>query len=189
MSRLHLTKPVDGWFADYSVVLVEVSATGAKVIHDDAIPVGARGLLRFSWGGVDLELLAEITRTEGARSGLKLIDDSKELRALIESSAGEVLRAQEANASGDRARNVVGDQTLTAASAGARGNSGFLQYRLTPSGWRCHRALLPEQPEDGFTVSANEPQEQIDLLCSTYETGDADSKRMTRMMAELSITR
>lgn len=187
--RLHLTKPVDGWFGDYSVVIVEVSASGVKVIHDEEIPLGSRGLLRFSWRGVELELLAEITRTEGARSGLRLIDDSKELRDIIEKSATEVLRAQEANAGGDRARNVVGDETLTAASAGVRGSSGFLQYHLSSGRWKCHRVLLPEQPEDGFTVSANEPQEQIDLLCTTYENGDEESKRMTRMIAELSVTR
>jgi len=70
-----------------------------------------------------------------------------------------------------------------------RGASGFLQYLLTPGGWKCRRALLPDQPEDGFTISANETQEQIDLLCSTYETGDDEAKRMTRMIAELSVTR
>lgn len=187
--RLNFTKPVDGWFGDYSVMIVEVSANSAKILHDDPIPVGARGLLRFSWRGQELELTAEIVRTEGARSGVRLIDDSKLLRDLIEASATEVLRAQEANLIGDRARNVVGDETLTAASAGARANTGFLQYHLTPKGWKCHRALLPDQPEDGFTVSANESQEQIDLLCRTYETGDPEAKKMTRMIAELSVTR
>ncbi len=187
--RLNLTKPVDGWFGDYSVVLVEVSANGVKIIHDEPIPNGARALLRFSWRGQDLELLAEIVRSEGARSAVSLIDESKILRDLIEASATEVLRAQEANALGDRARNVVGEETLTAASAGVRASSGFLQYHFTADGWKCHRALLPDQPEDGFTVSANEAQEQIDLLCRTYETGDPEAKRMTRMIAELSVTR
>ena len=83
----------------------------------------------------------------------------------------------------------MGDETLTAASAGVRAASGFLQYHLTPKGWKCHRALLPDQPDDGFTVSANESQEQIDLLCNTYESGDAEAKRMTRMIAEVSVTR
>ena len=89
----------------------------------------------------------------------------------------------------ERARNIVGDETLTAASAGVRAASGFLQYHLTPDGWKCHRALLPDQPEDGFTVSANESQEQIDLLCATYESGNDEAKRMTRMIAEVSVTR
>ncbi len=187
--RLHLTKPADGWFGDFPVLVVEVSANGAKIVHDEDIPAGSRGLLRFSWRGHDLELVSEIIRSEGARSGVQFVEQSAALRTLIAESANEVLRAQEANAAGDRARNVVGDETLTAASAGAGGAPGFLQYHLTPGGWKCHRALLADQPDDGFTVSANESQEQIDLLCRTYETGDAEAKRMTKMIAELSVSR
>lgn len=187
--RLHLTKPIDGWFGDFSILIVEVSASGAKIVHDDPIPHAARGLLRFSWRGNDVEILSQITRSEGARSGVHFLDSNAALREMIANSANEVLRAQQANAQGDRARNKVGDETLTAASAGVRAASGFLQYHLTPNGWKCHRALLPDQPDDGFTVSANESQEQIDLLCSTYESGDAEAKRMTRMIAEVSVTR
>ena len=187
--RLHLTKPVDGWFGDFSILIVEVSASGAKIVHDDEIPRGARGLLRFAWRGRDVEILSQITRTEGAHSGVHFLQHDPALDEMITSSASELLRAQQANAQGDRARNVIGDETLTAASAGVRAASGFLQYHLTPNGWKCHRALLPDQPDDGFTVSANESQEQIDLLCSTYESGNEEAKRMTRMIAEVSVTR
>lgn len=187
--RLNLTKPLDGWFGDFSVVVVEVSANSAKIIHDDELPLGSRALLRFTWRGHDMELLAEIARNEGARSGIRFIDETPQLQALIAQSATELLRAQEANAGGDRERNVIGDETLTAASAGAGGARGYLQFQLTADGWKCKRVLLPDQPEDGFTVSSNEPQEQIDLLCTTYESGDAEAKRMTRMIAELSVNR
>ena len=187
--RLNLTKPIDGWFGDFSVLVVEVSAGGAKLVHDEPIPMGSRGVLRFSWRGRDVEILSQITRSEGARSGVHFLQFNDDLRSLVSESANEVLRAQQANAAGDRQRNVVGDETLTAASAGARALSGFLQYHLTGDRWKCHRALLPDQPDDGFTVSANESQEQIDLLCRTYESGDAEAKRMTRMIAELSVTR
>ncbi|HEX9407048.1 MAG TPA: PilZ domain-containing protein [Thermoanaerobaculia bacterium] len=187
--RLNLTKPLDGWFGDFSVLVVEISATGAKLVHDEPIPMGSRGLLRFTWRGRELEILSQVTRSEGARSGVHFLQFSDDLRTLVTESANEVLRAQQANAEGDRKRNVVGDETLTAASAGARALSGFLQYHLTGKGWKCHRALLPDQPDDGFTVSANESQEQIDLLCRTYESGDEEAKRMTRMIAQLSVTR
>ena len=187
--RLNLTKPLEGWFGDFSVLVVEISASGAKLVHDEPIAMGSRGLLRFTWRGRELEILSQVTRSEGARSGVHFLQFSDDLRALVTESANEVLRAQQANAEGDRQRNVVGDETLTAASAGARAQSGFLQYHLTVKGWKCHRALLPDQPDDGFTVSANESQEQIDLLCRTYEGGDSEAKRMTRMIAQLSVTR
>ncbi|HYS52898.1 MAG TPA: hypothetical protein VER58_03910 [Thermoanaerobaculia bacterium] len=187
--RLNLTKPVEGWFGDFPVLIVEVSASGAKIVHDEEIPRSSRGLLRFSWRGNDVEILTQITRSEGARSGAHFLEHSAALIQMISDSASEVLRAQQANASGNRERNVVGDETLTSVSAAMRVSSGFLQYHLTSEGWKCHRALLPDQPDDGFTVSANESQEQIDLLCTTYESGDEEAKRMTRMIAEVSVTR
>jgi hypothetical protein len=99
----------------------------------------------------------------------------------------ELRRAQEANAAGDRARNVIrGDATLTAASEIAP-SAFFVSYRLGPAGWKRRRSLLPDQPEDGFTVRASMPQEDVDLLCETYEAGDAESRRLTRLMAQLSV--
>ena len=185
--RLNLTRPIDGWFGDRSVVVVEVSVGGAKIVHDDPIAKGTQGMLRFTWRGRDLAVLGQVTRSDGARSGVHFLEHNEDLVTLVNQWASEVLAAQQANAEGDRAKNVVGDETLTAASAGARALSGYLQYHLTADGWKCHRALLPDQPEDGFTVSANESQEQIDLLCRTYEGGDAEAKKMTRMIAGLSI--
>jgi hypothetical protein len=187
--RLNLTKSIDAWFGDFDVLLVEISAGGAKIVHDEEIAINARGLLRFTWRGRDFEILSQITRSDGARSGLHFLEADEEFTMMVGQWANEVRLAQEANASGNRAANVVGDETLTAASAGARALSGFLQYRLTPNGWKCQRALLPDQPDDGFTVSANESQEQIDILCKTYESGDPEAKKMTRMIASLSLGR
>ena len=187
--RLNLTKPIEGTFGDLSVMVVEVSVGGAKMVHDEHIKKGATAMLRFEWRGHRLAVLSQITRTDGARSGLHFLESNETIVKLVNEWAAEVLNAQQANADGNREANVVGDGTLTAASAGARALAGFLQYHLTPNGWKCHRALLPDQPEDGFTVSANESQEQIDLLCRTYEGGDAEAKKMTRMIAGLSLNR
>jgi hypothetical protein len=184
-----LTKPLDGWFGDYSVQLVEVSARGAAMLHEDELPIGARALLRFAWRGEELEITAEIARTTGQRSGIHFIDDSADLRRMIELSALELLRAQEANATGDRERNVIGDETLTAASAGARALRGYLVFELDGGKWKSRVALVPDQPANGFTVAANESDEQIDLLCRTFESGGEEERRMTRMIAQLSISR
>jgi PilZ domain-containing protein len=187
--RLNLTKPIDGTFGEHAVMVVEVSVGGAKIVHDEPMKKGATALLRFEWRGQKLAVLSQVTRSDGARSGLHFLEHNEVLAGLVNEWANEVLTAQQANADGNREANVIGEGTLTSASAGARALAGFLQYHLTPNGWKCHRALLPDQPEDGFTVSANESQEQIDLLCRTYEAGDAEAKKMTRMIAGLSISR
>ena len=64
-----------------------------------------------------------------------------------------------------------------------------MSYRLNADGWKHRRSLLPDQPPDGFTIHANVSSEEVDLLCRTYETGDAEARRLTRLMAELSVAR
>ena len=101
----------------------------------------------------------------------------------------EILRAQIANAAGDRAHNVIGaDATLTTASD-IPATDAFVSFRLGANGWKRRRSLLPDQPEDGFTVRASVPPEEIELLCLTYENGDEESRRLTRLMAQLSVSR
>ena len=117
------------------------------------------------------------------------MEDSVELQEAINASGDELLRAQEANLRGEREKNIIGEETLTSASLGARAFRGFIVFRLTVEGWKQRRSLLPDQPEDGFTVSEDEPQEQIDILCRTYESGDAETQKMMRSIAKLSTRR
>ena len=63
----------------------------------------------------------------------------------------EILRAQVANAAGDRLHNVIGDATLTAASE-ISATDAFVSLHFGAKGWKRRRSLLPDQPDDGFTV-------------------------------------
>lgn len=184
--RLNLIEPIDAWFGDYAVRLVNVSATGALIDSDEPIPDDARALLRFFWRGREIELLAETARRVDAQTGLAFLDESETLRTLIADSATELLRAQEANALGVREANIVGDHTLTSASAGAR-MAGYVTWTLGEDGWKARKSWLPDQPVSGFTVAAGEAEDQVTLLCRTYESGDAESRALTRMFAELSV--
>ena len=163
-----MSDELDGWFGDYAVRLRNVSATGALVQCDEDIPAGARALLRFFRGGSELELLAEFTG-----GALTFLEDM------------ELLLAREANALGNREQNVYGDQTLTAASS--RVSSAFVSWTLGANGWSSHASLVAEQPANGFTVYATEPEDEVALLRSTYENGDEEARQLTRTFAELSI--
>ncbi len=188
--RLSLSHALDGWFGDFPVRLVDVSATGAMIEYDEEIPLDSRALLRFYWQDEELEILSEIVRHSDGRSGLHFIEQNRLLNDLIAHSAAEVLRAQAANAAGDREANRFGDSTLTAASAGLAGHPlPFLVCKLGPAGWSRKPALLAEQPEHGFTVSSKEPPQEVEMLCHTYEQGDAEARRITRLLAELSVAR
>lgn len=184
--RLTLTEPLDGWFGDFNVRLVDVSASGAQIEHDEPIPADARGLLRFYWRGQEVEILAATARSiQNDRSGVQFLEENETLRALIATSAADILRALEANARGDRSANTIGDETLT--SAWQRPIAGFVSWVLEGGSWSARPSRHSAQPENGFTISAAEDDEQVEMLRRTYETGDAEARRLTRMLAELSV--
>ena len=184
--RLTLTEPLDGWFGDFSVRLVDVSASGAQIEHDEPIPADARGLLRFYWRGQEVEILASTARhIQVDRTGLHFLEENETLRTLIAMSAADLLRALEANARGDRSANTIGDETLTA--AWQRPIAGYVSWTWDGGIWHAKPCRDSGQPENGFTISAAEADDQVELLRRTYERGDSESRKLTRMLAELSV--
>ena len=186
MEKLNLTQPLDGWFGDVAVRVVKVAARDAQIVHEEELTPGTRGMLRFVWRMNDIEVPAELETTAGSRSRL-VLEENLELAKLVHDSAQELLRAQEANAVGDRENNVVGDGTLTAASRGARLGRSFLVYELKDGKWRCRTAAVPEQLENGFTVLADESDEQIEMLCKAFESGDEEARTTMRIVAQLAL--
>lgn len=53
--------------------------------------------------------------------------------------------------------------------------------------WKKKRTHDPGQPAEGFTVSADEDQAQIQMLCDAYERSDNDGRKMIQLFAQLSI--
>jgi hypothetical protein len=186
--RLALSQPLDGWFGDYAIQLVDVSATGAMIEYDEDIPLDARALLRFYWRGEEVEITSEITRQGDGKFGLHFLEASPELNKLIALSARELLAAQTANAEGDREANRFGEATLTAASVRPGKSSGrYVSCTFEGSNYKCRPSLLPDQPSEGFTVNADLGETQIELLCRTFATGNPEAQRLTRLLAELSV--
>jgi PilZ domain-containing protein len=184
--RLTLAEPLDGWFGDYAIRLIDVSATGAQIETDEPLPSDARALLRFYWRGSEVEIIAETARVNELRTGLKFVDEDDTLRELIAQSAAELLRAFEANAAGERGDNTVGEQTITSVSAIL--GTGYVIWTLDDGAWKSKHSLLPDQPPNGFTIAAGESDEQASMLCRTYESGDTEARKLTRMLAELSVS-
>jgi hypothetical protein len=183
--RLHLTEPLPARFGRSAVRLIDVSATGALAESNKPLELHAKAILHFTWRGRDVQIGAEVVRSDDIESGLYFTEESALLWSLISESAEELLRAQRANLEGERHSNVIGEETLTSASAGLVA-TGYVTWILTPAGWRKRRTMLGDQPEEGFCVSAAEPEDQVELLRATWENGDEETRRITRILAELS---
>lgn len=64
---------------------------------------------------------------------------------------------------------------------------GYVRYAKKKERWTRVWTLDPSQPEEGFTVSANESADQIDLLCRLYRDGDRKTRDMIRLLAATSL--
>jgi hypothetical protein len=100
------------------------------------------------------------------------------LRKLLEESVTEILRERRTT---DDAPTIV-DIDYPPADV-------FVTYTVNGGVWTRRASLLPDQPANGFTIAASEPQDHVELLCRTFEQGSAETRRLTRLFAELSVTR
>lgn len=178
--RLHLTELVEGRFGDCAVQLLEVSATGTHVRCGTATHVGDRAPLRFRWRDEDVEVAGEIVWTEDDRAGLRFTEYPDVLRRLLADAVTDLLRAQEP--AEPPAPRVFATDDFPLANV-------FVSYSFDGGKWTRKPSLRPEQPANGFTLPADHDAEQVELLCRNYESGDDEARRLTRMYAELSVSR
>ncbi|HUP65711.1 MAG TPA: PilZ domain-containing protein [Thermoanaerobaculia bacterium] len=64
---------------------------------------------------------------------------------------------------------------------------GFVRYSFERGSWGQKWTLDPHQPVEGFTVSANEPWEQVQSLCDLYQKSDPEGRAFIRLLAEASV--
>jgi hypothetical protein len=186
-----MVKPVEARFGDHQVRILDLSTVGARIETDGELPLGERHALRFTWRKQQIEVMAEIVRGGDGDEGLRFNEESGIVRRLISEAHAEVRRAQAANALGLRDQNVIdGDQTLTAASAAARSLvKGFVVWTYDGKEWASRKALVADQPDDGFTVAAAESWEQVEQLRKSYQEGDKDARDLIRRLASLSVVK
>ncbi|MFA6958679.1 MAG: PilZ domain-containing protein [Thermoanaerobaculia bacterium] len=64
---------------------------------------------------------------------------------------------------------------------------GFVRFAKKKDRWTRVWTLDPSQPDEGFTVSANESPDQIELLCKLYRDGDRQTRDMIRLLSATSL--
>lgn len=193
------------------VDLADLSLRGARIIHLQPLQTGRTGPLRFDWLGHQVAVDAEVVRCRIDRmadgqsgniysSGLLYrhppTDSGNPLRELVEEHVVQAVREQIANARGtfiplgERLTLFRSEERLSIRPVNgghARLPQSFLSCSLGERGWRKVATSDPAQPPEGFTVSALEDPEHVELLCRTYRTANEQDRRLIRMLAELSI--
>jgi hypothetical protein len=196
--RVRLVHSLPGRIGTTRVFVVDASLSGVRVAHQAALPPpGQRCLLLFDWEGRSAKLECEIVRTfvfkqaKGAldktvyQSGMRITAtdpaSAQTLRELIAEQVARALDEQKANARGIPATAAQSFQT-------GKGTD-YLRFELVEGLWNQTPTTNGAQPPNGFTISADEEREHVEMLCQTFASCDAAGRRLIQTMAELSISK
>jgi len=195
--RVKLLKPLPATVAGKRAYIIDLSIAGFSIVHQDSIGrIGDEPQLAYEWEGRKISVRCVIARTGVERagtgtsptlyqSGLEISDVAQEgqnaLREMVHAYVERALDEQKANARGIPA---VAAQTFQTGKG-----SQFLRLELINGAWRRTETTRPDQPMNGFTISAEEPPDHITLLCDTYASSNNENRKLIKLMAELSISK
>jgi hypothetical protein len=170
------------------VKLTEISVTGARVLHQQRLPRTATNVLRIDWHGRPIRLQIEAVRSMLVRpgeyqSGVHFVNTGDEsdrlLRELIAEHVTRALNEQLANA---RGVPPLGGYTYQIGKG-----DRYRRCEFIDGVWKKSETTSASQPASGFTVSAEVDPGHVQMLCQTWLVCDDEGRRLTRILAELSI--
>ena len=172
-----------------------MSVLGILIAHEGKIAAGTNHELAIDWEGTQLEFSCRVIRSTlwrlaksaGERSiyhsGLRIMeaqgDSSLRLRELL---AERIIRALE-----EQKANARGIPPLAAYMYQPGKGELYRRCELIDGVWRKSETIRPQQPANGFTISADVDPAHVEILCRTWEMTTAEGRRLTQMLAELSI--
>lgn len=194
--RIRLDAPLAAIFASTPVRVIEISVTGFRIAHEGRLEPGHRGELTIEWEGARFSFHASLVRTTlwrlarnlGERSlyhsGLRIVEaiGSAE-RTLRELVAERIIRALE-----EQKANARGIPPLAAYMYQPGKGEIFRRCELIDGEWRKSETIRTSQPPNGFTISAEVDPQHVELLCQTWERTTGEGRRLTQLLAELSIS-
>ena len=129
-------------------------------------------------------ILKDMVATIVARSLAEQVANARGIGPVIERNMpvfrGGVVAAEGLDPSSDKAKRFIPDAAIVV-------ERGYIRCTLVGQTWNRKWTKTAEQPEDGFTVNASEPAEHIDQLCETYLKGNAEDRKLIRLLAEVSV--
>lgn len=210
IARIGFRTPRPARFGTHDAVVIDLSLHGAGIQHPSPIKLGSEALLRFRLEKQEhamrcrairskLEMqqhedgLVQVYRTGLAFVGLE--QEAASLREALRKRANRAILLQQANA---LSRPELAEMEKDAASSD-RIEIGFLAPWLKPKPflcctlergrkWKMVRVSKAEQPENGFTVLAEESEKDLDKLRRLFEDGSAEQRHLIQLFAHLSIS-
>lgn len=195
--RLRLDKPILGRIGNQGALLLDLGAGGVLLEHYGTFERGATFELTFPGPAGEVAYVcvvahSKVVRTAsdgsqvshtGASLEEPIGDSARRLQELMASFVVRILAAQRANAQG---APMLGDTLLDLGGARRSRAHGYLRYTFIDGVWSSEPSASPKQPPDGFTVGAQEDEEEIRLLCEAYTAANVEGRALIRVLAEMS---
>jgi hypothetical protein len=195
--RIRLEAPLPATFAGTRARVLEISVVGILIAHEGKIPPGSTHDLLIDWQGAKLDFSCRVARstlwrlaksageTSIYHSGLRVLEaggeSSTRLRELL---AERIIRALE-----EQKANARGIPPLAAYMYQPGKGELYRRCELIDGVWRKSETIRATQPANGFTVSADIDPAHVEMLCRTWEMTTPEGRRLTQMLAELSLSR
>lgn len=195
--RIELDTPIEAMIDDVPVDVIEVSVVGVRIEHEMRFAPGHPGTIKFTWKGRELQFTCNVIRSTLFRlakmagdrtiyhSGVNIVtatgDSEQTLRDLIAERVIRALDEQKANA---RGIPPIHGYTYRV----GKGNR-FRRCEFDGENWRRFETTKPDQPSNGFTVSAEIEPHHLDMLTETYASTTPEGRRLTQLLAQLSINK
>ena len=194
--RVRLTQPLAATVDGKRAFVYDISLRGVRVLHQENLGrVGTECVLRTEWDAFPIELTCSIVRTvpqkgsAGSRttfhSGLTITRaagvSSIALRRLVQHHVERALDEQKANARGI-------PPPLAAQSMSTGVASAFVRHEYLGGRWREIMTADSNQPEHGFTIAAQTPEAEVQMLRDAYERATPADAAIIKRLAALSVS-
>lgn len=198
VQRVQLIKPLRATLGRARVFVIDLSMRGVRIAHQEDIGrVASACELRTEWEGTRFQLQCQLVRTALHRaadtatgntlyhSGLLITGMNEHaqsvVRTLIAHHVERALDEQKANARGIPPHAAHGSQP--------NAPSTFVRHEYTGGRWREVRTPAPNQPDNGFTISAEHSPSEVEMLRRAYESAATNNDRaIIRRFAALSLS-
>jgi hypothetical protein len=150
---------------------------------DDGATVFQSGIQFAEYIGDAQSALKDMVATYVARSLAEQVANARGIGPVTERHM-PVFRSGVVAASGladDKGRRLIPDADIVL-------DRGYIRCTwINHHRWEKKWTRIASQPEEGFTVLASEPPDHIEQLCETYESAQAEDRRLIQLMARMSI--
>lgn len=163
-----------------------VSCRVHRFVHgEQGATVYQSGLRFVDYVGESQGRLKEMVATAVARSLAEQVANARGIGPILEHDM-PIFRSGVVTAKGLEAK--PGDAARLLPKSEIVIERGYIRCTLVNNNrWDKKWSRTPDQPADGFTVLATEPDEHVDQLCENYLSGTPEERELIKLLARVSV--